>query len=273
MKNLCLLLLLSLVFLSCEKDRTGLVDPGLTVPHLLTAALSTGAVDIDTDTTGTVTKTGPDTYEIRLQLSGAFMPDAASPSSVVRIRVRTAYSDQAIQGYDLAFTGRPGDTTAFHQALTFTIRRADAGNIRIAVRVVSDRGETSNAEELALQVTRRNSRPRVLDVSLPDTVHKPTDASVILVTFQEAVADSDGYNDIKAAWFEITSPFHSAPIPLYDDGNLQIHGDRAAFDGIFSRVLSVDSTNSTGTRTLVFLASDQSGAVSDSVFHTFVIAP
>ena len=51
---------------------------------------------------------------------------------------------------------------------------------------------------------------------------------------------------------------------MFDDGNLAANGDSTAGDGVFSRVISVDPSTTTGPRTFLFRVTDFAKAWADS---------
>jgi len=272
MKQLGITLLFVLLFWSCEKDRTGTIDPDLSVPYLLSASLNTAEVNIDTDTSGTSTKIGADAYRITVQISGKFLSNGIAPPYEGTISIVGQTSTTPLDEISLHVNPAVSDTVSFSQNLNFVLHRSDAGFIRCVVRLQTLSGSISNSIDAPLHVSRRNSRPQITAVTAPDTVVRPA-SGIQLFTFTVAVSDSDGYNDIKLVSFTQSSPSQSAPVPMFDDGNQQVDGDAVAGDGIFSRTVFIDSSNTPGQHVIFFLATDQTGAVSDSIYHTFTIVP
>lgn len=78
-----------------------------------------------------------------------------------------------------------------------------------------------------------NSRPQILAISVPDTL--PTDYSDAI--FSITVADSNGIDDILMACFEsenLQENYTKFEENLYNDGDLENHGDAVAGDSIYS---------------------------------------
>ena len=95
--------------------------------------------------------------------------------------------------------------------------------------------------------------------------------------FSIAVADSDGLADVREVYFRTLPQAPSTKTFLFDDGGMRdpgtglSSGDLLAGDGVFSRILQVDSSNTPGLRQLVFQASDTFGDTSRAFSHYFLI--
>ncbi len=163
-----------------------------------------------------------------------------------------------------------GDTV-FTGTATARVLRNDVGAYRLMVEFGNDAG---NSDVRATSVTVANSsnhRPVILSVDVPDTVDVPTSDSVYIYRFTALVADSDGGTDIVsvAANVRDASGAGTGTLALYDDGNIPEHGDSTAGDGIYSRLVRTDSTNTRHTHNdFLFYAVDRAGAVSDTVRRT-----
>jgi hypothetical protein len=105
-----------------------------------------------------------------------------------------------------------------------------------------------------------NYRPRILQVSVPDTFPWITTGIVFSIT----AADSDGIDDIVTAYFEsqdVVTGANKFEADLFNDGDLAVHGDTTAGDSIFS--VKLDSTfrvNKQGEYDLIFQVEDSYGA-------------
>lgn len=99
----------------------------------------------------------------------------------------------------------------------------------------------------------------------PDTI-VVTDTIAILTSI--VVNDQNGLNDIKEVFFIVYRPDGTTSgnkIFLYDDGNLLQNGDQTAGDGIYSRIISVNQTNTKGTYRFEFQAVDRGGLTSNII--------
>jgi len=117
-----------------------------------------------------------------------------------------------------------------------------------------------------------NVAPQILSISTPDTIEVINDPVDFIVT--ASVSDSNGINDIKEVYFSTVRPDQTssgATTSLYDDGNFSQHGDASAGDGIYSRALSIETTNQKGTYRFGFTAKDRGGLLSPVVYKYIVV--
>jgi len=105
----------------------------------------------------------------------------------------------------------------------------------------------------------------------PDTV-VVTDTILILTSL--LVQDDNGLNDIKEVYFIVYRPdgtTNGNKVFLYDDGNIAQYGDQTAGDGIFSRIISVNQNNPKGTYRFEFRAVDRGGLQSNIINYPVLI--
>ena len=105
----------------------------------------------------------------------------------------------------------------------------------------------------------------------PDTV-VVTDTTIIFTSVE--AMDSNGVVDIKEVYFIVYNPDGStsgAKLLLYDDGNIEEHGDLVAGDGIYSKLIQVNQENQKGTYRFEFQAEDRSGELSNIINHFVLI--
>lgn len=116
-----------------------------------------------------------------------------------------------------------------------------------------------------------NVAPVISELNIiPDSL-TVTDTSIIKITIK--AVDSNGANDIEEVYFTVTKPdgtTSSAVTDLFDDGNSE-HGDITANDSIYSRIISVYSTNMKGTYIFKFAARDRGKKISNIITHNVVI--
>lgn len=116
-----------------------------------------------------------------------------------------------------------------------------------------------------------NVAPFILSVSLPDTIQVLNEGLAFLVA--ASVSDSNGIRDVKEVYFTTVRPDQTSSglhTSLYDDGNYGENGDASAGDGVFSRIIKIDSTNQKGTYRFDFEAKDRGGLVSQIV-HKYIL--
>jgi len=105
----------------------------------------------------------------------------------------------------------------------------------------------------------------------PDTV--VVTAPTVILTSVEA-SDPNGQNDILKVYFIVYNPDGSTngnELELFDDGNIDDHGDLNAGDGIYSLLIQVDQTNEKGTYRFEFSARDRGGKQSNTIDHIVLI--
>jgi len=120
-----------------------------------------------------------------------------------------------------------------------------------------------------VQRTIQNSPPQILGLSVPDSIQRPA-SGIRLIPFFETVADSDGLADIDSVYFRNESSQTPSDILMYDDGDLVVHGDSTRGDGVYSRIVSIDPSTSTGPKKFHFFVVDKA-ATQDSRIHFITI--
>lgn len=116
-----------------------------------------------------------------------------------------------------------------------------------------------------------NVAPVISDLNIiPDSL-TVTDTSIIKITLK--AVDVNGANDIEEVYFTVTKPdgtSSSAVTDLFDNGNAE-YGDITANDSVYSRIISVYSTNMKGTYIFKFAARDRGKKISNIISHNVII--
>lgn len=116
-----------------------------------------------------------------------------------------------------------------------------------------------------------NIAPIISELSiLPDSL-VVVDTSIIKISLK--AVDENGAADIEEVYFNVVKPdgtTSSGVTDLFDDGVAE-HGDLAPSDSIYSRVISVYSTNMKGTYIFKFAARDRGKKVSNIISHNVII--
>jgi hypothetical protein len=270
-RTVLIILISGLYLSSCTREKGDLVDFSANAPVLLSASVAHAVLNLDADTTGAVIPTSSGTFEIRTSAAAtAFEADGRSDLREVAFTVYKTSSANAIARGTLQRVSGQSDTVGFSGPISFVVRRIDAGPYVVELQAMDQSGLRSSAARVRILVVRNNSRPYLSSLVAPDTIKRPS-SGFQLVLFSVAASDSDGYSDLAEVFFQRISPTVGEPIPMYDSGNRIDHGDEFPGDGIFSRLVRVDSTNTLGLRTFLFQGRDQFGAVSDSLTHILVI--
>jgi hypothetical protein len=211
----------------------------------------------------------PNTYNIIITATGSgIIPSNNITEGNVRIYKPGASVPFFRQSWNL--DPLASDTVQFSVPLSFQIKRNDVGLLSLEFSLQTNTGELSNTRTQSLLITRNNIKPYLKDIIAPDTISRPVSGTFLLI-FSVSAEDSDGYSDLKEVFFKRISPTETGNFSLFDDGDRLISGDEVPGDGRFSRILSIDSTARLGDQIFLFLASDRSGAISDSLLHTITI--
>lgn len=264
--------LLSLFLISCENDRTGTIDPLTTLPYLTNVTLPLEFIDIDNDTTGIVENLPDNRYKVRITFNGEGFSLKSGEAIKGSLEVYKPNATSAFKKESFETVASGPDSVRFSSSVLITIDRGDAGKFQLIFSLNAGLSSESNIVEKSIWITRNNSKPRLLQFSAPDTIVRPTTGTKLL-HFNCTASDSDGYPDLRRVYIKRISPTETNPIDLYDNGDGINTGDAVAYDGIFSRILSIDSTARTGDQIFLFRAEDKSGAISDSLLHSITILP
>ena len=117
-----------------------------------------------------------------------------------------------------------------------------------------------------------NEPPEIANTVVDPDTAVVTTATVIFTSVE--ASDPNGQNDILKVHFIVYKPDGStngSELELFDDGNVDDHGDLVAGDGIYSRLIQVDETNDKGTYRFEFQAIDRGGKSSNIIDHFVLI--
>ena len=267
--------ILSLILLSvygCKKEPSGTIDPGYSYPYIISTALSNPKINLDTSTTGALTRNNNGTYTIidSIHVQVLDPVDGNNLQSCTYRLTPPGYSYSTMTG-NLVRTQVSGNSAMFAGVISLTILRSDVGDYLIFTTAQGSSDYVSNSPGTILSITRRNARPVVFNASVPDTLHRPNSGTQ-WVRFAISASDSDGLADIEKVFFKsINSQAPDFEQPMFDDGDLPVTGDSVALDGRYSRLLPLDSTATLGRKEFRFFARDKEGAQSDSLVKFIVI--
>lgn len=117
-----------------------------------------------------------------------------------------------------------------------------------------------------------NFPPFISDALIdPDTIIVTT-SQVILTSLK--VSDPNGLSDIDKVYFMVYRPdgtTNGLQNLMFDDGNVSLHGDQVAGDGIYSLIIQITSSNAKGTYRFEFTARDRGGASSNIINYNVLI--
>ena len=97
-------------------------------------------------------------------------------------------------------------------------------------------------------------------------------------TVRARVDDGQSLLDIQSVYFisQIREPSGTLgnpgnPIELLDNGDIEAFGDKIAEDGIYSRIISINPTNTPGTYIFTFEAKDRVDQISNVLVDSIVV--
>ena len=158
--------------------------------------------------------------------------------------------------------------------VTFVLEPTNTGNVY--TKFLAQYGTLIKSKMLMYETG--NQGPKILSVSMPDSLRRPGADSVSVGTLVVTLTDPDGHEDVQTCYLMFQKPdstFSSgSPISLYDDGNKDFSmylWDDVAKDGKYSRYIIIDSSNPLGTYTSYFYARDYSGILSEPFITTLVV--
>ena len=158
--------------------------------------------------------------------------------------------------------------------VTYVLEPADTG--KVYIKYLAQFGTVIKEHITSFKMG--NQGPRILSVSMPDTLRRPSGDSVVVGTIVVSLPDLDGHEDVQTCYLMFQKPdstFSSgSPISLYDDGNEDFSmylWDEVANDGKYSRYIIIDSSNPLGTYTSYFYARDYSGILSEPYITKLVV--
>ena len=148
------------------------------------------------------------------------------------------------------------------------------GKYKVQFSVTGFDGENHVAAVSGFQFNNgQDNLPPVISNTVVDPDTAVVTDTTIIFTSVEAM-DSNGVNDIKEVYYIVYRPDGStsgAKLLLFDDGNIEDHGDLVAGDGIYSRLIQINETNDKGTYRFEFQAEDRSGEFSNIINHFVLI--
>ncbi|MFI5251881.1 MAG: hypothetical protein ACHQQQ_05535 [Bacteroidota bacterium] len=256
----------AMIFWSCEKEKSGIIDAHYATPQLLNASVDHARFNLDSANAFITPLPGRQfaiTCTIKALASTRFGTQTINQIGYTLFFPR---SDSSIQSGSLATLspGQPPTDSSYWvrgaSTINFIVNYADVGNYILSLTAFNVYGNASNTLNIPITITRKNIKPHLSNLDIPDTVQIPPIAGQInAYIFSVTVADSDGYNDISRVYFYRISPNSPGayiPIEMYDDGDFLNHGDKFAGDGIFSCAVKIEHKNTPGVNMFSFHALD-----------------
>ncbi|MFH0989791.1 MAG: hypothetical protein V1799_07230 [bacterium] len=280
--QISLIIYLMLMSSGCERKHEELVDSTVTLPVLQQAQLFPTEINTDTIVIGSVRN--PDDILTLSPILTAFLSSPVDSGTVVQYSIRKTIGEPPFSTGQLNDNGIKPDLRQrdgiFTGLATLNIKRSDVGSYHFELAAFTAEGLRSTTFFLPLKVYRSNKAPVLSNLSAPDTVKLANQTQLLLLTVK--VTDSDGLSDIQRVIFNSYRPDGSSssgnPFKMYDDGSESIlfppegkSGDQVKSDGVFSLMISMPATTSTGTYRFEFQAFDRSNEPSNILIQRITV--
>lgn len=258
MKKLLLLILLITVYYGCEKKFDTPLEPATAVYQVFQVATFDSFTHTLSDSIINPSIEFTSTSDIKRVWIEILTPEneKISPGTITLYDNGSAATGDAVKGDSIFST-------------LVTMKSEYINGTYLISYFVEDK--TGTVKKVAAQTFvfdngKANVAPIILSVVLPDTIQIVGEGLAFLVA--ASVSDSNGIRDVKEVYFTSVRPDQTSSglrTSLYDDGNYTENGDASSGDGIYSRVVRIDSANQKGTYRFDFEARDRGGLVSPVV--------
>ncbi len=266
-----LLVLITLLIISCEKKSLNIIDINFSNPPIVKSVkIEPDKINLDTISAG-IEITPEDTIKIKLKTTAViFDKDGQDDIAKTICQVINPYRGITLTRINL---DKINDST-FYGEPEFKIKRKESGNYYVKIFSIDKSNFSSNEVYFSLNLYRGNRPPVISDLIAPDTVFLQTQTVLIKMTIK--ATDPDGDNDIKTVQFNSYkpdgSPSSGNPFKMYDDGNSSgISGDDKAGDGIYSIIIQLPPNTQKGKYRFEFQAIDRAGASSNVITHFIAV--
>ncbi len=249
----------TLLFFGCEKLSKDIIDINLDTPFIVSANVDKNFLHIQNDSLAIV-----DSNHFSKKIFAKTIVRNKLNTTSLKYEITKPNTNDIIQSGFLKYDS----LNIFSDTINFIFHKNDVGVYYFHLTALNQNLQ-SNTILLSVSVSRNNSKPHIENINAPDSIQIPQ-SGFNLILFTTIVSDSNGISDINEVYFKNMSSQSQTSFYLYDDGNTQDNGDEMIGDGIFSRILRIDSTNTSGTKLFKFFAKDKSNTI-DSIDKEIVI--
>jgi hypothetical protein len=274
-----LLIVLLLVFQSCEKKSDAIIDSAVNPPRMLSATITPSVINTDTINIGPV-RNPDDVLDLHIvAYATAASPTGASGIKSVFFTVLDESSQANLAEGELKNDGLGPDISAndstYSGTIDLQIRRIDVGRFNVTMWSEDESGNQSNAILQPLDIERLNHSPVLSGLKLDTLIALEGDDHHLVI--QISAADADGQADIQKVFFNSFlpsgSPSRDNPFLMFDDGGTVDHngytsGDAVAGDGVYTLTVLLPRTTTPGNYRFEFHAVDRSLAQSNVIIQT-----
>lgn len=263
-----------LIFVSCEENKFSQFDIDLQPPYIKNLQLSKYTIDTDSIRVNNQFSLN-DTISIINQISvQVYTPEGLHDIREIKFFLYSEIDNKLVIEdflYPLVFTPHKSgnDYIEFQGVISFKIKRIIVGKFWVNVLARDKYGNQSNMLSTTFTLIRSGKPPIISDLKAPDSVSLPSFGSKVI---QMSLKADDENGDIKEVYFKsLDSSDPNRKFFLYDSGNLNLHGDSLANDGIFSILIELPYNMTPKPYRFEFEAKDFTELLSNKILHTIVV--
>lgn len=198
--------------------------------------------------------------------------DSNDVEDITGVMMRLKRGGNEIASYSLEFQSKTAADSGIFGAFfdsTFAAERDSLYTLEFQAVDFSD----DVSEVLAKTIYLENIAPTIFNVSMPDTLQRPS-SGVDTVHVKISANDSQGLSDIDSVYFRATliGGNTSSPQLMFDDGDPD-NGDEVQGDGRYSNIIQIEPQNQPGTYVFEFRAVDKVGNISNMISDTLEVLP
>ncbi|MCU7496629.1 MAG: hypothetical protein HF314_01910 [Ignavibacteria bacterium] len=261
MKNYIILFCFALFF-GCDKIPSGIVENPESNFQVLEASAPAGFTYAGGDSSFAVSlKLSSDLGSIKEAWAEVYSPDNTELNSgPVSLKDDGDAENGDAQKDDNIYSGK----------ITFS-QSFPNGSYRIDYYVLTKEDVVRKVAENLLQYDNNQIKypPAISNLVMPDSINAGE-----WFIFTLRVNDPNGLQDIKRVSFKFIRKENSTSsdiIDMWDDGNLEFHGDSVAGDGIFSFKNYFTQDTKGKTREFIFQAVDRNDSLSNIITHNIYV--
>jgi hypothetical protein len=250
----------------CENRDGGPVDTMGSPPFVRSATVAPDQIPV----TALTTTNGVD-YVATVQVTAIVKnPSGSGTIGSVQANVTPPDGSAPIGSFLLRQQGSSGGNLTYAGQVQFTVSKSALGAFLVEVSAFDQHGFEGNAVAQTVTIVGKNYPPVLSNLVAPDTVLLPV-SGTISIPLHVTVSDSNGLGDIRDVFFRsLDSSNPTLKIFLFDDGS-PANGDLVAHDGMYSRIIILDSSNDRKTYRFAFQAIDASGDTSATILHFLTV--
>ncbi len=249
----------ALFLYSCEKDSTEVIDPNYSAPSISNFTITPDTVN--------TTSASP-------QVNFTVSASVTSNNSISSVTASVFNPNNEAAG-EFSLTSNGNGTYSANISLS-GIQCLLVGNYKVQLVAEDAQGLFSNVVILNLPVRNTaNQAPVLSGLIAPDTIIIPSSGTDIYV-LSIIANDPDGYCDLQTVFFNSFlpngQPSSGNPFTMFDDGNIELHGDTVAMDSRFSLKVGIPSTiTTTGYYVFRYNATDRSGVTATELVDSILV--